>query len=471
MSALILLAVFGVGALLADMFEMTPNNFTTTPYALFASFWAAFLIHFWRRSAAHQSVKWGSLDIEEKLEPPRKEFHGEKRINPVTDKPELHYPWYDRIGAYIKSTCWLTLSMVFLLALQLALFYFRHKVHKEYDNPNAPLYFQLLNAIVVEIANWLFSDFAVSLTDDENHRTQREYMTHRLAKNVTFKFFNSYVSLYWIAFFKGHDNFMGKMRCRNNDCLLDLGSQLACFMFVRIVLSNLVEAIAPKVSYACQTYLEERQMKNLVRGSQAHGGIFMYAGMSSMEVQAKRETPDTYSEMEETLFHYGYCILFVSAAPWMPLVILFAFVIETTLDKTKFYKLYRRPSPLLVPNNEPWDTAFDIMSIFGMLTNIAIVVFATDAFEEYSMTEKLTWFFLMENGIIAVRILVGTLFPARPTYVDNLVMKHRVIAQKHLDCVETSLDVQPFIDPSSGVSKKVVIADRDEGDDEEEDDL
>merc|ERR1719387_119999 len=238
-------------------------------------------------------------------------------------------------------------------------------------------------------------------------------------------------------------------------------------MIVRIFVSNAVEALWPKVMSFYLSFTEDQAMKKLAKGSP----IFMYAGMSSMEIQAKREIPNSYNEMEETLFHYGYCILFVAAAPWMPLVVLFAFVIETTLDKAKFYKLYQRPWPILVGSNEPWDTAFDIMSILGMLTNIAIVVFATDAFEAYTMTDKLTWFFLMENSMIVSRILVATLFPARPTYVENMVHKHKVIAQKHLDCVETALDVQPFLDPSTATTRKVVIADRDEEHDDEEDDM
>jgi hypothetical protein len=329
------------------------------------------------------------------------------------------------------------------------------------------LYFQAVNACLVEFLNSMFSYVAEYLTNLENHRTLREYQSHLLAKSFTFKFFNSYVSLYFIAFFKGHDTILGpKMRCRNNDCLIDLGSQLFCFMVVRIFVSNAVEALWPKVMSFYASYTEDQQMKKLAKGSP----IFMYAGMSSMEIQAKREIPNSYNEMEETLFHYGYCILFVSAAPWIPLVVLFAFLVETTLDKTKFYKLYQRPWPILVGSNEPWDTAFDVMSIFGMLTNIAIVVFATDAFATYSMTEKLTWFFVIENLIIASRILFATLFPARPTYVENLVRKHRVVAQKHLDCVETSLDVQPFMDPSLSM-RKVVVADRDEEHDDEEDDF
>jgi len=468
MSALILLTLVGTGALVVDMILQTPNNFATVPYAIFSGFWATFLVHFWRRSSAHQALTWGALDLEEQLEPPRKEFYGEKRINPVTDKPELHYEWWKRLWFFTTSIFVVVSSMALLLAMTVGLFVLRHMVHKKYDNPNAPLYFQMLNACIVEFLNAMFSEVAKILTDRENHRTHRQYQSHLLAKCFTFKFFNSYVSLYFIAFFKGHDTIFGpKMRCRNNDCLLDLGSQLICFMFVRIFISNLVEALWPKVQTAWKSYMEDADMKRLASGSK----IVMYAGMSSMEQQAKKDIANTYNEMEETLFHYGYCILFVSAAPWMPLVVLFAFVVETTLDKMKFYKLYQRPMPLLVGTNEPWDTAFDVMSVFGMLTNMAIVVFATDEFANYTMTQKLTWFFVLENLMVASRLLLASLFPSRPTYVEALVQKHRVIGQKHLDCVETSLDVQPFVDPSAISARKVVITDRDEDQDDEDDDI
>jgi anoctamin-8 len=209
MMSLTILAAAGTLSMLADLFEMTPNNFTTTPYAIFAGFFATFLMHFWRRSSAHQLLKWGALDLEAALEPPRKEFRGEKRINPVTDKPELHYDWKNRIGAYLCSFSVLAGCLLGLLAVTVLLFIARHIAHKEYKDPNAPLYFQFFNACLVEFLNSAFSGIAKQLTDAENHRTLREYQSHLLAKSFVFKFFNSYVSLYFIAFFKGHDTQIG----------------------------------------------------------------------------------------------------------------------------------------------------------------------------------------------------------------------------------------------------------------------
>ena len=49
--------------------------------------------------------------------------------------------------------------MALLLAMTVGLFVLRHTVHKKYDNPNAPLYFQMLNACIVEFLNAIIVGF------------------------------------------------------------------------------------------------------------------------------------------------------------------------------------------------------------------------------------------------------------------------------------------------------------------------
>jgi hypothetical protein len=64
MISLIVLSVAGAGAVLVDIFDQTPNNFTALPFCLFSGVWASFVVHFWRRSTSAQSLKWGALDLE-----------------------------------------------------------------------------------------------------------------------------------------------------------------------------------------------------------------------------------------------------------------------------------------------------------------------------------------------------------------------------------------------------------------------
>merc|ERR1719359_1326054 len=144
----------------------------------------------------------------------------------------------------------------------MGLFLLRHMMHNNFHNPNAPLIFQFINAIMVEFNNAQFTKTAKLMTDRENHRTDQDYQTHLLGKTMVFKFFNSYVSLYYIAFFTGHDTFLGpKLRCRHNDCMVDLSSQLVCFMIVRMIFANLFEILAPKVTAMYENYLEDKSMR------------------------------------------------------------------------------------------------------------------------------------------------------------------------------------------------------------------
>jgi hypothetical protein len=465
MKAVALLALLGLFPYFIELFTQTPNNFTELPFCLGACLVLALTVHFWRRAAATQALKWGTLDMEMEHQPPRKEFFGEKRINPVTERPELHYPWERRVPAYLMSAGVLGLSVFGLLLMTLMLFTLRHIMHRDFKNPNAPLLFQFINAIIVEVLNAQFSYVAKWLTDNENHRTNDEYQTHLLGKTMVFKFFNSYVSLYYIAFFKGHDTFLGpKLRCSGDDCLVDLTHQLLCFMVVRLILANIWEVIWPKLSSFAKEYYEQRTMQQLVEGSD----VMMFAGMSSMELQAKKEKAQMYDEMEELLLSYGYCTLFVVAAPWMPLLTLLGCGLETAIDKLKLFRLYQRPWPLRVGTHEPWDTAFDLMSLVGMATNIALVVFASPdgAFSTYSRTEKLTAFFVLENLVLALRFAVGIVLPARPTEVSSVALKHQVVVQKHLDCVEAVLDGTFYED--TALTGRVNVMDRDEDEEDDE---
>jgi hypothetical protein len=476
MKALAVLAVLGLGALFIELFAQTPNNFTAMPFSVCAGIWAVSVVHFWRRVAATRALSWGTLDLDDELLPPRKEFYGEKRINPVTERPELHYDWTGRIPAFIFSGVILAGSIVGLLLITLLLFAVRHMMHRGLwlfpHSPNAPLYFQFFNAILVEILNFQFSKMAKWRTEQENHRTDKDFQTHLLGKTMAFKFFNSYISLYYIAFFKGHDHqtpfpapydVYPKLRCRHNDCMVDLSSQLVCFMVVRMIFANLYEIIAPKVASCWESFWEDRALRGLAGGSK----IVMFMGMSSMETQSKKVKPEMYEEMEELLITYGYCVLFVVAAPWMPFVVLVGCMIETALDKVKLFRLVQRPWPELVGHHEPWDTAFDLMGGAAMFTNIALVVFGSDQFDGYSRSDKITWFFVLENALLALRVAISVMLPARPADVAHVHQKHQLVVQKHLDCVETALDGTFFED--TAVTSKVLIMDRDEAEDDEED--
>jgi len=294
----------------------------------------------------------------------------------------------------------------------------------------------VLNALVVEMLNSIFTYIARILTERENHRAYSEHANHLLAKTIIFKFVNSYSSLYYIAFFKEHSHLFGmpmtcmyNARLQQNDCLQDLGWQLAVFIIIRLTLLNVYELGMP---YFMMWY------RRVTEGRQFNTGLFsnpltIMPDMSSAEKQSKKDDYDVYEDMDEILILYGYSTLFIVACPWVPMLTLFSCVLECFLDQKKLVLLYRRPMPQTASSNEPWDTAFDIFGIIAVMTNSAVMIFAGHTFDQWSHSAKIALFLAIEFITIFSRILVGILLPCTPRRVRLLQLQQRVMVHRHLN--------------------------------------
>jgi len=429
---LIMPSICGTALYLFGVVWGTPDNYTALMVAVGMSFWYIFFVHFWRRNEATHAVKWGSLNIGPTLEPTRPGFIGTSRINPVTGRIDRYYPWSERILKVFFSYTVLLVSIVALTFVIGSLFFLRRVFHKH----GGRVWFMIINAVVVEILNNIFTYIAKKLTIAENHRSYSEHANHLLAKTIIFKFINCYISLYYIAFFKQHSYLMGMpMQCmynarlEQNDCLKDLGWQLAIFVIVRLTLQNAIELGLP---YFLMWYRRIRE------GRQFHTGLFsnpltVMADMSSCEKQSKKEDYDLYEDMDEILILYGYSTLFVVAAPWVPMLCLISCVVECFLDQKKLILLYRRPVPQPVSSNEPWDTAFDVFGFLAVLTNAAVIIFAGHTFDKWLHSQKICLFLAIEFATILLRILVSLILPGVPRRVRLLQLQQDVMVHRHLD--------------------------------------
>jgi len=407
-------------------FNGSPDNFTATILCIGIGIWANVFVHFWRRTAATHALKWGTLGLGRQLEPTRPEFVGVSRINPVTGRVDRYYPWSERIWKVLFSYSVLAVTLVVLVFLIMVIFLLRHIFHRN----GGRITFQFVNAIFVELLNTVFTSVAKWLTDRENHRAYSEYCNHLLAKTVIFKFVNCYISLYYIAFGKHHSHLFGvETTCVDDDCLNDLGSQLAIFMIMRLTLQNFVELGMP---YLLMTY------RNYTEGRQFHTSMFtnphtVMPDLSNAEKQSKKEDYDLFEDMDEVLILYGYTTLFVVACPWVPLLALLSSVLECFLDQKKLVLLYRRPFPVPAANNEPWDTAFDVFGVLAMLTNTAVIIFSSHAYDNWSRAQKVLLFIVIETGLLMGRALMWVIFPAVPRSVKLLQMQQKVMVHRHLN--------------------------------------
>jgi len=420
---LIVPSVLGLVFFLIELVFQTPDNVASIALCIGMGGWSVFFTHFWRRKAASHSLKWGTLGMSKQLEATRPQFTGGSAINPVTGRVDRYYPWSERIKKVVMSVSVIAVAIIVLLFMILLLFLLRHVTEWH-------LTFQIINAVFVEVMNWGFTNVARWLTDRENHRAYSEYQNHFLAKTVIFKFVNCYFSLYYIAFMKdGHSLFSVPMHCMHGDCMADLGSQLAVFMIIRLTLQNFCELGLPWLLQYLRDWREKRSFNTSLFGSP----LTVMPDLSQAERQSKKVDYDVYDDMDEMLILYGYTTLFVVACPWVPLLSLISSVLECYLDQKKLVLLFRRPFPWAAANNEPWDTAFETFGILAMVTNTAVVVFASNAFSGLTHAHKALLFLGIEHLLIFGRILVGFLFPAVPTTVKVMQMQQNVMVHRHLN--------------------------------------
>jgi len=336
---------------------------------------------------------------------------------------------------YMQSFAVIVCTGILLTLAITGLLLARHKLKDEVSGGIAT--WQLIMAIFVEVVNYMLTYVAKYLTDQENHRTQSEHDTHLLAKVFAFKFVNSYFVLYYIAFFKKTDNLWGfakTLHCIRDDCMIDLQLALAIFMLVRLIVQNMFEFLTPKFKMWFRSIKSETQTLryNLFNPSNR----LEQADMSAGELQSKREPYDPFMDFDETLITHGYATLFAVTSPWVCTATLIWIMFETVLDVKNLTETTQRPLPIKMRTNEPWDTAFDIYGILAAITNIVLLVFASNLYDGWSFTEKLCLFIFLIHTIFAAKLIIKSAFPEIPRSVALLHLKQANMVHRCLENIK-----------------------------------
>jgi hypothetical protein len=429
---LVPLAAVGLLIGFVDSVAGSPDNITAIPFCILMSVWAIFMPYFWRRQESKYAIGWGTLDMASALEDCRPEHHGEMRINPVTAQVEPYYPWERRVWRYLFSGSVIILAGAMMILLILYLVWSRHMM--QYQVHGGILTFEIATAAYVEISNALLTWLSRKLTDLENHRTQTEHETHMLAKVMGFKFVNTYLVLYYIAFFKQYANLFGaQMQCLRGDCFVDLQGQLFVFVVFRFTVSNATQWLLPKLGLWLRTlYIDKKSCQAYLHGHT----LLTLADMSPAEVQAKKPKYDCFNDFDETLINHGFATLFAVASPWVCAATLLVTLSEMYLDSYGLIESMQRPLPIRAQSNEPWTTAFDIYGWLAASTNIILLIFSSHQYESWTLTEKLTLFLYLEHTLLFARLLLKVIFPAIPRNVELLQLKQENMVHRCLEDIK-----------------------------------
>ena len=156
---------------------------------------------------ATQAMKWGMSDFESE-EADRPEYKGEIIKSPVDGSDMTFYPEAKRACSQMIAMC-VTAFMILLVMAFIGVVFWLKSLPGLW-----PDYASLINSVGIQVFNAVYNIMAVTLTDNENYRTDTQYEDSLIFKLFGFQFVNSYASLFYIAFIKGECSRKSKTRRR-----------------------------------------------------------------------------------------------------------------------------------------------------------------------------------------------------------------------------------------------------------------
>jgi Calcium-activated chloride channel. len=155
----------------------------------------------WKRKGAEIATRWGVLGLLSNTsghKQVRKEFSGDEMISETTGYLTKYNGKSRTVLYFIASFPVLLL----LLALVVATFIATYQLQDLLNDKNVLLRYLpgIINGIVITIINYLYGRFARYFVEKENHKYQSNYERSLIFKTFLFKFLNSFLGIFYIAF-------------------------------------------------------------------------------------------------------------------------------------------------------------------------------------------------------------------------------------------------------------------------------
>ncbi|XP_014250466.1 anoctamin-8 [Cimex lectularius] len=391
-------------------------------FSFFNVLWFSVYLEAWKRYSAELAYKWGTLDQrDELLVEPRPLFSGTLEISPVTGRLEPFYPPWKRymfryfVSIPIIGLCLIIVFVIMMLNLKLQDWWDRQIEDRGYAFCLSYLP-KIMLAIGITLLDEAYYKVACWLNDKENYRLETKYENHLIVKVALFQFVNSFLSLFYIAFYLQDQE--------------KLKEQLAALLIARQVIGNLKESALPY-------FMEQLRLAKM--------SFEMFGALSPSDAEKNTENPTgnrnvSQAELESSLFKYdgtfadhlemfiqlGYVVLFSSAFPLAALCALINNLVEMRSDAFKLCFIFQRPFGERVPNIGTWQNAMEVMGLIAVLVNCALIGLSGQVqrmFPEMSTTQNILLIVALEHVMLLLRLIVKVAIPDLPEWVATEMAK------------------------------------------------
>ncbi|CAG9335333.1 unnamed protein product [Blepharisma stoltei] len=402
--------------------EMTKSEVGLLIFSVFLALGSALLDKLWIRRQNELSWMWGTVDLNV-VELQRPGFKGVYRKDPISGRQKKFSNKIVTEGA--KRIIGINIAILFASVVFITvggIFFYRSTRTASDLGGQWHRICALMNAVQIQVMNFVYRKVAKVLTDWENYEYDSQYFDSLIFKLYLFQFVNSYISLFYIAFVKYYIEGCGL----EEDCMSELRTQLGVIFIIKMLL-NFIELGKPIIMRKIKLWKERKEIeKSKQRGEQVREEMTLIEAQNKLE---DYETPlDDYMEI---VIDYGYVVMFSAALPLVPLLALGMNILEIRVDSYKLCWLTKRPFPMLANSIGYWQVILRSISTMGALTNTGIMIFTIDIFDLDHLTEKWLYFMIIEHLILLFKYTLYVQFNDTPQRVTKgLVWGNRIAAER-----------------------------------------
>ncbi|XP_017115862.1 uncharacterized protein LOC108138243 isoform X1 [Drosophila elegans] len=453
-------------------------------FSLFNVAWASLYLEAWKRYSVELAFRWGTLSTPpELLEPPRPLYKGPLEENNVTGRlePKEAPAWQRRAFRYLVSfpiigCCLCVVFAVMFLMLRFQDWLDHHNIpdkgiaqcmynlHKDWWDSKLPeesvlcclsVIPKVLLAGAITLMDEAYFKLAVWLNDRENYRLQSKYENHLIAKVALFQFVNSFLSLFYIAFYLRDEE--------------KLKEQLAGLLISRQIIGNLRESAIPyfveqwklaKLSFnmwgalsptqnvtrslaeelaTAEAELKAESTATPTRTHQPEASSKRNIGQAEIE-SSLYKYDGTFSDHLEMLVQMGYVVLFSAAFPLAGVCALINNLMEIRSDAFKLAHVHQRPFGQRVANIGTWQNALSILSLAAVIVNCALIGLSGQVSRLWpglTTAQTIILIVTLEHIMLGLRQALTWLLPELPSWLAAEIARAEH-CRREMQCKGTS---------------------------------
>lgn len=433
------LSILGLIVLVDIFVEWTTEAYLVPFFAIAVSIWSILMLEAWKNKESTFAMKWGMTDYES-MEQDRPEFNGEKMWSPVDGSLVYFYASDKRNTSSLRN--WTVISLMILLVFGCIFGVYFLKVlfiNNYYLEETLPLSIQ---AVIIQILNFVYRMMAKKMTDYENHQTDTQYEDSLVNKLYLFTFANSYGALFFVAFIAQYT----ALGCDYGSCFIDLAVEMTMIFCLNLVVVNAGEIIPPLIAARAKAAKEME-------------GVDPNQTLSKAELEF---TLDNYDPIESTIedfttisIEFGYVVLFATAFPAAPVL---AYISEYFQIRTDGWKLCRASKRCLPTGGQDigiWCSIFTVTAYAAVLSNSAIVCFVDPTLLGFMENYEKVWFFIIfQYSILLLMSLLALVIPdipeaviiqaKRSEYLNEILVQQIPQEDEKIDGILYNLFKEPY---------------------------